>query len=201
MGLSNLLKSVFGASSTMSGLQKTVKDAGLSALAQAGRSAKSVTLPSLPSTLAELQAMPAAGLTDEYAVTALTVAVLCNYEHDSAETFRMMDFLRGPRPLNGVDQQFIRDRLKGRSYIVRSYLKGATPDNNYTPATPYAVEISENSNSRAEQGYVKLFVRSSGADSPRPVTLRQKPSTGQWFVWQMSLLTDVRQPKENDPWA
>lgn len=195
MGLSDLFKK---ASQTMSGLQSAVK--GVAELAGIAN-AKNVTLASLPTTLAELQAMPAAGLTDEYAVAALAVAVLCNYEHDPDETHRMMDFLRGPQPLNGVDKQFIRDRLKGRSYIIRSYLKGATPDNNYTPTTPYSVEVSENSYSRSEQGYVKLFVQTSGADSPRPITLRQKASTGQWFVWKESLLTDVRKPKENDPWA
>ncbi len=189
MGLFDFIKN-------LAGISNSIPSSIISSL-----SSKSVSLPSLPTTLAELQAMPTAGLTDEYAVAALTVAVLCNYEKDPAETIRMMDFLRGPRPLNGIDQQFLRDRLKGRSYIIHSYLKGATPENNYTPTTPYSVEVSENSHSRSEQGYVKLFILSSGADTPRPITLRQKPSTGQWFVWQESILTDVRSPKEKDPWA
>ena len=200
MGLSDLLKKASDVSRTISDLQDAVKDAKGSAGVSSGK-AKSVDIPSLPTTLAELQAMPGAKLADEYAVTALAVAVLCNYENDPDETCRMMDFLRGPQPMTGVDKQFIRDRLKGRSYVIRSYFKGATPDNNYTPTKPYAVEISENSYSREEQGYVKLFVRTSGADSPRPITLRLKPSTGQWFVWQQSLLTDVQKPKESDPWA
>ncbi len=200
MGLSDLLKKASDVSRAISDLQDAVNDAKGSAGVSTGK-AKSVNVPSLPTTLAELQAMPGAKLTDEYAVTALAVAVLCNYENDPDETCQMMDFLRGPQPMTGVDKQFIRDRLKDRGYIVRSYFKGATPDNNYTPAKPYAVEISENSYSREEQGYVKLFVHTSGADSPRPITLRLKPSTGQWFVWQLSLLTDVKKPKESDPWA
>ncbi len=162
---------------------------------------KKVTLESLPANLEELQAMPGADLTDEYTVAALAVAVLCNYENDPDETYRMMDFLRGPQPMNGVDKQFIRDRLNGRGYIIRSYLKGTSPDNNYTPAEPYVVEISENSYSRTEEGYVKLFLKSSGADSPRPIILRKKASTGQWFVWQVSFLSDIRKPKEADPWS
>ncbi len=200
MGLSDLLKKASDVSRAISDLQDAVNDAKGSAGVSTGK-AKSVNVPSLPTTLAELQAMPGAKLTDEYAVTALAVAVLCNYERDADETYRMVDFLRGPQPMTGVDKQFIRDRLKDRGYIVRSYFKGATPENNYTPAKPYAVEISENSYSRQEQGYVKLFVHTSGADSPRPITLRLKPSTGQWFVWQLSLLTDVKKPKESDPWA
>ncbi len=162
---------------------------------------KKVELSSLPTTLEELQAMPEAALTDEYAVAALAVAVYCNYEKNPNATCRMMAYLYGPKEFTGFDEQFVSDRLAGRGYVMRSYLKGATPDNNYTATTPYTVVVSQNRNSRVEKGYVKLFVRSSGADSPRPITLRKKPSTGQWFVWQpTALLTDVRKPVADDPW-
>ncbi|WP_442872029.1 DUF6935 domain-containing protein [Blautia sp.] len=46
-----------------------------------------------------------------------------------------------------------------------------------------------------------LYVACSGADSPRPLKLRNKPSTGQWFLWEQQLLTGIRIPKEADPWA
>ena len=200
MGLLDIIAKVFSTTRSISDIQQTVKSV-TQLTGTMGGGTKSVALPGLPTSLAELQSMPEASLTDEYKVAALAVAVLCNYENDATETFQMMDFLRGPQPLNAVDKQFISDRLKGRDYIIKSYLKGATPDNNYTPDAPYAVEISENSYSRQEKDYVKLFVQSSGADTPRPITLRQKASTGQWFVWEMSLLTDVRQPKASDPWA
>lgn len=55
----------------------------------------------------------------------------------------MLDFLRGPRPLNGIDKQFIRDRFRGKEYLMRSYLVGSTPENNYTPVQPYRVTVSE----------------------------------------------------------
>ena len=73
----------------------------------------------------------------------------------------------------------------------------------YTPEQPYRVAVSENaySKSQIEEGYLTLYVACSGADSPRPLKLRNKPSTGQWFLWEQQLLTGIRIPKEADPWA
>ena len=40
-----------------------------------------------------------------------------------------------------------------------------------------------------------------GADSARQIRLRTKPSTGQWFLWEQFLLSDIRVPVSADPWA
>lgn len=45
-----------------------------------------------------------------------------------------------------------------------------------------------------------IFSYFGGADSPRPVKLRKK-ADGQWCLWEQYLLTDIRQPKADDPWA
>ena len=38
--------------------------------------------------------------------------------------------------------------------------------------------------------------------APRPVKLRQKPSTGEWFLWEYSSpLSGIRIPASQDPWA
>lgn len=90
-----------------------------------------IILNRLPRTLEELKEMPQAGLTRPEEVAALTVAALALYPENPAETEKMLDFLRGPRPLK----------------------------------------------------------------------LRNKPSTGQWFLWEQQLLTGIRIPVEADPWA
>lgn len=90
-----------------------------------------IMLNSLPKTLDELKAMPQAALTVPEEVAALTVAALALYPENPAETEKMLDFLRGPRPLK----------------------------------------------------------------------LRNKPSTGQWFLWEQQLLTGIRIPQVADPWA
>ena len=42
----------------------------------------------------------------------------------------------------------------------------------------------------------------AGADSPRPMKLRQKASTGEWFLWEYSsILSGIRIPAAEDPWS
>ena len=159
---------------------------------------RNITFTKLPMTAAEV-----APGQDAQMVAAYTVAALARYETDPAEAIAMLDALRGPRPLNGMDKQFLQDRFRGKTYLMRSYFKGATPENNYTPVQPYRVTVSENTYSRTQfvDGYLTLYVACSGADSPRPLKLRNKPSTGQWFLWEQQLLTGIRIPQVADPWA
>ena len=87
-------------------------------------------------------------------------------------------------------------------YIVESYFKGSSVENNYTPSIPYVVSITENPYSYSNEGYARLFLKSSGADTARSITMKLKPSTGQWFLWeQSSVLMGIRIPAAKDPWA
>ena len=114
----------------------------------------------------------------------------------------MLNWLRGPRPLNGQELSFINDRFRdGKTYLPFTYFAGSTPDNDYTPAEPYTITVESNHVSGEEQGYMKLFIPCGGADDPRPIKLRQRPSDGKWFLWEQYLLTGVRTPKSADPWA
>ena len=87
-----------------------------------------------------------------------------------------MNLLRGPKPLTPYDCQFLRDRLRGKSYLPLAYFEGATPENGYQPQVPYALNVL--------------------AD------LRQKASTGEWFLWEYSsILSGIRIPAAEDPWS
>ena len=61
--------------------------------------------------------------------------------------------------------------------------------------------MESNHTAHVEQGYMKLFIPCGGADTPRPIKLRQRGSDGKWFLWEQYLLTGVRIPKAADPWA
>lgn len=117
----------------------------------------------------------------------------------------MMNFLKGPEPLSPMDQQKINNQfMDGKSYLMRSYFEGATPANNYTPSQPFTVKPFENPYSRDNyaQGYIKIFLRSGGADTERYVVLRHKPSTDEWFINQFEgLLMGIRIPRSEDKWA
>ena len=162
---------------------------------------KQITFRSLPQNLEELRAMPEADMKDPYAVAALTVAVLMRYETSMEDCFEMLNYLKGPDDLSAYDKGFLRDRFEGRKYYkVRSFFAGATPENNYTPVTPYKIKVRSNTSSFTSDGWATLWLFSGGADNPRTVKLRQKKSTGQWFLNEILFLSDIRLPASEDPW-
>jgi len=183
--------------------EKTAKDAARSVGNTIGTKRETFTFSALPESLAEMQALPEAKLDTPFATAALTVLALCAYAADRSTGTEMLNWLRGPRPLTAYDIQFIRDRLRGKDYLPRSYFSGATPENNYTPVQPLAVTVIEtaHSNDQGAEGYITLYLDCGGADSPRPIRLRHKPSTGQWFLWEQFLLPGIRTPASANPWA
>lgn len=159
------------------------------------------TFPSLPANVEELKALPEASLDTAFKTTALTVLALCAYEKNPDAALEMLNFLKGPETVSTYEKQFIAERLKGKGYKGRSYLIGATPQNNYQPTVPYQVVVSENPYSFDNENWATLYVTSGGADDPRPIKLRKKPSTGQWFLNDIQCLSDIRVPVAEDPWA
>lgn len=160
-----------------------------------------ITFDELPTTLEMLRALPAADLQKPYYAAALLIPALCLWPTNKDEAQYMINFLKGPQALSNYDVQFISERLRGKEYVPFSYFEGATPENGYKPSKPYVVTISSVPTSFDQAGYAKFYLRSSGADSPRPVQLRQKASTGEWFLWEQMLLSDIRVPVSENPWA
>ncbi len=183
-------------------LKNTAQQAVNNAVKTVGSKSETFTFNSLPESLAEMQALPEASLDTPFKAAALTLLALCAYAADKSIGTEMLNWLRGPRPLNGQEISFLNDRFRdGKTYLPFTYFKGSTPDNNYTPSQPYTVVIEQNHTSDDEAGYMKLFIPCGGADDPRPIKLRQRGSDGKWFLWEQYLLTGVRTPKSADPWA
>ena len=157
---------------------------------------------SLPKSAEELMALPEAAMTSPFMTAALAVAALCAYGENRNACADMLNVLKGPSPLSGHDIQFLRDRLASEAYKPFSYFEGATPQNGYVPSVPYRVTVMDSPYSYTGDDYASLYIRSGGADSPRSVSMRLKPSTGQWFlVNHHSLLPGIRIPASLDPWA
>ena len=162
---------------------------------------REISFSSLPDSLAAFQALPQAAMATPFDTAALTVLAFCIYPKDKALALEALNYLRGPRPLSVLDQQFIADRfMDGKDYVPRSYFAGATPQNDYTPAQPWTLRISAGPYAWQNEGYAKLDLRSGGADSPRQVQLRLAKD-GKWYLWEQYLLPDIRKPESENPWA
>jgi hypothetical protein len=100
--------------------------------------------------------------------------------------------------LRASDIWLLHSQIRDKPYIARSYVKGAMPDNGYQlPESSYIFEFSDNPHSGdPERGTYKVFVKSSGASSPRPVTVKRNDE-GIWKAYEWStLIVGVQEPDE-----
>ena len=161
-----------------------------------------VTIQSIPASLQEFETLAASGRQPER-ICALFLCALALFARNKEAGAAAMNLLRGPKPMTPYDCQFLRDRLRGKPYLPLAYFEGATPENGYQPQVPYALNVLADPRPQdLEPGYLRVFPKTAGADSPRPMKLRQKASTGEWFLWEYSsILSGIRMPAAEDPWA
>lgn len=165
---------------------------------------KQVMLGKLPGSLREFEElMQHMDRQAPESVCALFIAALHVFTKNKAEGIAAINLLRGPRPLSRYEEQFLWDRLYDKLYLPCVYCDGAVPGNDYTPAQPVAITVHDDPRPQdMQEGYMRLYLKTAGADSPRAVTLRLKPSTGEWFLWEYpAILMGVRVPVSQDAWA
>lgn len=170
-------------------------------LVSAGGKNMNVTISKLPANIEEFKAMPQMDLSkpENTVVMFLCAANLWTIDKTAGED--AINLLSNPKkPMNAYDKQFLRDRLGDKHYLPKSYFEGATPKNNYTPAQPLTVNVIPDGRPQdVEPGYIRLFVKSGGADSPRYIKLREKEGT--WYLWEyFGLLPGIRVPEAEADW-
>ena len=184
-----------------SAVSGAVSNAVSGAVTEASKKRETFTFTTIPRSVEELKALPESDLSTPFKTCALTMLVLLNYTNDVNATIEMLNFLKGPDPVNEYQKQFLRDRLQGKDYVVRSFFEGSSPQNNYIPTEPLKITVYDNPYSYPEAGWATLHMDSTGADSPRQIKCRLKPSTNQWFMVENLALSDIRTPAAADPWA
>lgn len=194
MGIFDSLKNITGQT-----VKNNISKAVTGTVNNAMYKSKTFVFADYPRNAEELKKLPEIDLTSPLAAAALAMLVLLEYDESPEKTVEMLNVLKGPQPMNGMDIQFLRDRIRGRGYIPRSYFEGAAVNNDYMPNVPYKITVSEYAYTYQSEGYAKVQVQSSGADSPRPIELRRKGN--QWFLWRNLALSDIRKPASDDPWA
>ena len=181
--------------------QQAVKEAVTDAVQNAGNKKERIVFDSMPATAEEFKKLPQAAMDTPFKTAAMTVLAFTYYPVDKEMSLEMLDFLKGPENVSPFERQFIRERLDDKVYKAFSYFAGATPENGYTPTKPYTITVIENPYSFDNENWAMLYVKSSGADNPRGIKLRKKPSTGEWFLNDIQCLSDIRVPVAEDPWA
>ena len=111
------------------------------ASAPAGNRSVTFTFPFLPANLSQLQKLPECSLDTPFKAAALSVVALCSFERNSDAVFEMLDYLKGPDSVSPFEKQFIRERLSGKYYKPFSFFAGSTPENGYTPSTPFTITV------------------------------------------------------------
>ncbi len=154
----------------------------------------------LPTSVNELQQLPQSALDTPFCTAALTLLALMYYPLNKEISLQMLEFLKGSQPLTAYEKQFLADRFRDKDYVSRSYFVGASVQNDYQPTMPLTLVVMQTGHSYEQAGYAKLFLQSSGADTPRPIVLRQAKD-GKWYLWEQMLLADIRPPSSQNPWA
>ena len=199
MGIFDSLKNI--AESTIKReASKTITNA-VNSIGKGKNRSECFSFTAVPQNLSELQALPEATLDTPFKTAALTILALCLYKDNHDIVLEILDFLKGPESVSPYEKQFIKERLTDKYYIPFSYFIGATPENGYAPSAPFTIEVFENPYSFDNENWATLWVKSGGADNMRSIKLRKKPSTGQWFLNDIQCLSEIRVPKEADPWA
>jgi hypothetical protein len=161
----------------------------------------------LPATIDEYLAMrDRVARTPEGGAAAFAIALAC-YARDPANGLAYitvavaMDLLeddpagyKGRRPRRAILQN-LKDRLHGaKAHVPRSYVQGTRWDDGYAlPPGPLTVRVKQQHDS-VRDDRAKMFVHSTGADTPRPVSLARNDK-GLWKATEWSSLeVGVRAP-------
>ncbi len=101
---------------------------------------------------------------------------------------------KGFAPISSF-MSYLKNYLAPKPYLAASYIAGTGPENGYElPPPPLTVHVSRNPYSLQSNGDIKVFIECSGADSPRPVILRQN-NRGVWKAVNVnSLFVGIRPP-------
>jgi hypothetical protein len=89
----------------------------------------------------------------------------------------------------------LESRVGSKPHIARSYVQGTAHSAGYVlPPPPWTIRVREQKNSVESETRAKMFVWSTGADSPRPISL-ERNDKGLWKAYEWSSLeVDVRPP-------
>ena len=101
---------------------------------------------------------------------------------------------KGFMPSNSL--KFHLDRFVSKPYWGKTYILGTNFEQGYQLPAELKVETSRNPSSQQSNGDIKVFVKCTGADMLRPITMRVNDK-GIWKAYECSsMFVDMRAPKQ-----
>lgn len=181
---------------------------GIGAISRAATSG-SVDVPKMPATVEEFTAWRNQVATEPEGGAAVYVVALATYAKDKDLGLQFLTIaidqahlvngnqgVKGRQP-KGIAVQRWKENIGRKPYVARSYFEGTSPENSYQlPAANLEISYSEVRDLGGNRS--KVFVVSSGADSPRPITLQQNDK-GLWKAWEWSSLSVGTRPPKQAP--
>jgi hypothetical protein len=171
---------------------------------------ETITVPKMPETIEEFVAFrDEVASTPEGGAAVMVVAMIAYTENEelgrqcltvAADRGRLQEGMNGYKgwQLLNPELQRLKGRILGKGHIPRSYVQGTGPESGYAlPDGPLEILVSTNPHSGdMSTGSYKVFVSSTGADSPRPIALKRN-NKGLWKGHEWSSLTlGVVPPKQ-----
>lgn len=101
------------------------------------------------------------------------------------------DVYKDFQPQNSINYHL--KNLLQKPYIARSYVLETSPQNGYKLPNNLKFKLTRNPYSEQSNGDIKVFIKCSGASTPRPITLR-KNNKGIWKAVNYNSLFVGTQP-------
>ncbi len=127
----------------------------------------------LPEAVEEMKQRMAQQAEDPVAAVKLWFEALFVYMEDSKTGSDMISLVMYEPAWDAPANQIFVDRLNERPWIFRSYAQGTRPQDGYRMDPDDFELVVTEVRGEPEDGTVRIFLRSSGADNPRPIVMRK----------------------------
>lgn len=156
-----------------------------------------IRVDNLPKDIEEFKKAAVDKMVDPVNTAALFIFALNVYTENKDKGKQLLDFL-----VHDQESPISFDNILRNKNIAKSYLKGAEPNNEYTPIDPLTVVIRRDESRGLKRNLKTVYIGCGGTESYRPITLVRikkrklniKSKYDLWFIHQYpSIILDVKE--------
>lgn len=157
---------------------------------------RKIVFDTIPENFDEFRNLEMMDLSKPEYTAALCIISLIIYTLNNDEFYKIIKYLKGPFHFTDEDLINFKQKFQGKYYVPRSYLQGATPDNNYTPTKPYTINLSISDYYKSDENdeyMAKVYIDSACGLKPGVLFLK-KTSSNMWHIVDADLLYYIQEP-------